>query len=200
MAYHHRNAGKPWSRTQLADLAKLIILKRSYGMMAEHLGRSEGAIKAMIDGNSGARTHNILKAELSKLLGARMKGLTPAQLKDLKPPSALDSVDYVEDKMPLGSWPFPTSAASWPSVVVPAKPPAPPVAPAKPANYRKPWTPEADKILREYFVNNKTPSLMASRLNRTLSGVLGRLAHLGFIFFDRDENAFFVKPKVYHRF
>lgn len=189
--------GARWNRLELMTLARMIADNAPYAAMSEKLRRTEGAIKSMIDGKSGKTSFKLLSYELGQIV----KGWIPADLKSSakaepkrpfggNSPPGLASVDYVEDKHPLGAWPF-----TKPTV----KPAVAPVL-SKPLKHRSRWTSADDHTLKMLYSQHHNTSDMAKRLDRTVSGVLGRLSHLGFIYFDKDENAFFMKPVLYYRF
>jgi hypothetical protein len=171
--------------------------------MAAHLGRSEGAIKAMISGTSGARSFRLLNealaVETKKAIGRLETGLS--------------KVKYVEDKMPLGSWPFsppiPASALGKKETTLGGmiksfiKPPVPTVTVTvtkKPAAHRAPWTTADETYLSRMFAQGVKLEAMATSLKRTTSGVLGRLAKLNLIKFDSATNAFYTKPVLYYKY
>lgn len=199
------NAGKPWSNTDLTTLAGMIFDKDSYSKMAFVLGRTQGSIKAMIDGNSGEKSYNLLKKAFIAHVQAIVKSRPPAALKPGQIPLALDmtfkpeppapetsiATEWLRPKPPIArktkvahAWPF------FPAEVAPVKP--------NPLRHRKQWTKSEDNYLNIMFKNKESLTTMAVRLGRTDYSVLGRLSHLKHLVYNKSLNAYFYRnPTIY---
>jgi chromosome condensin MukBEF MukE localization factor len=68
----------------------------------------------------------------------------------------------------------------------------------KPANHNKRWSETDEKYLVTNYASGASADLIARELNRTVVSVLGRLATLGLVEFDKKENAYYrVRAKLY---
>ncbi len=85
-------------------------------------------------------------------------------------------------------WPFPTAT----------KPVTKPAA-ATASRKGQRWNEAEDGELIYGFALGQTPEQLADELNRTVSGVLGRLKEFGLLEFDKDEMAYFVPRKLYRK-
>lgn len=74
-----------------------------------------------------------------------------------------------------------------------------PVVKKTPARKGQRWTESEDGELIYGFALGQTPEQLADELNRTVSGVLGRLKEFGLLEFDKDEMAYFVPRKLYRK-
>lgn len=177
------NSAKKWSNRDLDVLARMIFNKDSYDKMAVILGRSVAAVKAMIEGRSGAKSYAYLQEAGKKLLPP----LKPGQI-----PLALSGSFRIEPEIPaetpINAWPFPTGLKPAPVV---AKPLPLPKTPAP--KFRQRWTSDDEKYLVSLFKQGIKAHDMAQRLGRTPYGVLGRLSALGYLSYNKDENAYYQK-------
>mgnify|MGYP003453582551 FL=1 len=163
------NSKRRWCEADLKLLACMIADKTDYAQMSLKLGRSVHSIKAMISGTSGKAAYEQLKKNFSTILGEMLA-------KNKKSKSAATTVSYG----PF-NWPFSTASTTT----------APLSEPIIPARHRKVWTAAEDKKLIELFDFNLKLDKIAVALGRTKFGVLGRLAYLKQIRFDKDKNAYF---------
>lgn len=171
-----------WTEQELTKLAKLVVGKVSYESAAKQLGRSVKAIKAMIDGNAGRKSYGFLRAALADAIAEHVR-----QSDQLKRSPALGGM-------------FPTEPNFPPSKVTTIFPAEDVVKKQQPEMYRRPWSGFDEATLGRMFRQGESLEQMATLLKRTQSGILGRLAKLGFLKFNAEENAFFTVPVVYYRF
>lgn len=179
------NSSKKWTTRELDTLARMIFNKDDYNKMAAVLGRSVAAIKAMIEGRSGAKTYAYLQEAGKKLLPPLKPGQIPLSMGGsfrIEPP--------IPAKTPVNAWPFPTCAVKPPAITMPAIPAKPPATAPK---FRQRWTSDDEKYLVSLFKQGIKAHDMAQRLGRTPYGVLGRLSALGYLSYNKDENAYYQK-------
>lgn len=81
-------------------------------------------------------------------------------------------------------------------MVTPDKAPAK----ARPANHQKRWTEDDEGLLVFRYAQGTPIDLIAKELSRTKVAILGRLAELGFVYFDKEENAYFTVPTLIYQF
>lgn len=167
------NSAKKWSNRDLDALARMIFNKDGYDKMAVILGRSVASVKAMIEGRSGVKSYAYLQEAAKKLLPPLKPGQIPLTLGGnfrIEP--------EIPAKTPVNAWPFPTSAAK-PVLTAP--------------KFRQRWTSDDEKQLVSLFKQGHKAYDMAQRLGRTPYGVLGRLSALGYLSYNKDENAYYQK-------
>jgi acyl carrier protein len=70
----------------------------------------------------------------------------------------------------------------------------------RPANHQKRWSEDDEGLLVFRYAQGTPIDLIAKELGRTKVAVLGRLAELGFVYFDKDENAYFTAPTLIYKF
>ena len=71
---------------------------------------------------------------------------------------------------------------------------------SRPANHQKRWTEDDEGLLVFRYAQGTPVDLIAKELSRTKVAVLGRLAELGFVYFDKEENAYFTTPTLIYQF
>jgi hypothetical protein len=108
--------------------------------------------------------------------------------------------DYMKQKEKNMTMKRPTTLKTTVPVTTPAATSTTTTTKKKPANHNKRWKDEDRGVLLYRYAQGVPVTIIAKELGRTKVSILGQLAELNLVQFDRDQNAYYTVPTLVYQF